>query len=122
MACSRNTQATHFDQRHQEGQGRLCSLVLIHSLRVQSISTTAGDGIVEGNLQVILPQKPVEGRPGAGTPPVISGCAIRFEARGDGATCFHWLLIEASFLASLAVEPLGTDGHEMLMLCRTLSL
>src|SRR6266550_1493230 len=116
------SEQAHFDQRHQERQSRFCSLVFIHPLGVQTVSATTGGGIVQGNLQIIVAQEPVECRPSLFEPTIIPGCTISFETRGNSSTGFHRLLVKASFLASLTVEPLRPDGHKMIVVRRALYL
>src|SRR5256885_978507 len=114
------SEQAHFDQRHQERQSRFCSLVFIHPLGVQTVSATTGGGIVQGNLQIIVAQEPVECRPSLFEPTIIPGCTISFETRGNSSTGFHRLLVKTRFLASLAIEPFRSDGHKMVILWRSL--
>src|ERR1700745_3977979 len=100
------SQQAHFDQRHQERQSRFCSLVFIYALGVQTVSATTSGGIIQGNLQVIIPQEPVESGPGFLEPSILSGCTISLETRGHRSPGFKRLLVEARFLVSLAIKAL----------------
>src|SRR5207248_10480345 len=104
----------------QERRSRFCSLIFIHSLRMQTVSATTGGGIVQGNLQIIVAQEPVECRPSLFEPTIIPGCTISFETRGNSSPGFHRLLVKTRFLAFFAIEPFRPDGHKIVILRRTL--
>ena len=78
-------------------------LVFIHALRVQAVPTTAGDGIVQGDLQIIVSQEPVEGSPRFLAPTIVSSYAIGFETSRNRAARFKGLFDRSG----LAHRPCG---------------
>ena len=106
-------EAAHLQQRHQEGQRGLCSLVFVGSIRMKTISTAAGGGVVQGSFQVVVSQEPIERRPSSGMPMFISGGAICFQTGRHRRTSLQRLLVEPSFIASLAKEALGADRKKV---------
>src|SRR5579862_9350772 len=71
----------HLQKRHQKGQRRLRTLILVWAVRMKSIATTAGAGVVQGGFQVVIAQKPIERSPGLPAPTRFTGCTIRLQTR-----------------------------------------
>src|ERR1017187_9511797 len=80
---------------------------------MKTISTAAGAGVVQGGLQVVISQEPIECSPSLRAPMLIAGGAIRFQTSRNGGTCLNRLLIETSFSPRLTEEPLGADRDEV---------
>src|SRR5713226_8837969 len=80
---------------------------------MQAVPATPGDRIIQGKLQIVVAQEPVEGRPGFTAPAAVAGHAIGFEARRNRAGGFNRLLIEAGSFTILAIEPLRSDGYKV---------
>src|SRR5260370_12595741 len=80
---------------------------------MQSVASSAGGGVVERNLQVVVAEEPVESCPRIFTPTALSRCAISLQARRNGGAGFDGLLVEAPFLRLLGVEALGADSNEV---------
>src|ERR1700690_926674 len=71
---------------------------------MQAVTTSAGAGIVEGDLQVVVAEEPIERGPGFFAPARVFGDAIGLQIGGNGGAGFDGLLIEAGFLGFLGVE------------------
>jgi hypothetical protein len=76
---------------------------------MQTVPAAARDCVVEREFEIVVAKKPVECRPGLLAPADVARYAIGFETRGDRARSLNRLLIEARFLAALAVEALRPD-------------
>src|SRR5260370_13060084 len=80
---------------------------------MQAAPTTAGDGIVESKLQIVVAKEPVERRPGFAVPAAVTSHAVRLQTGRNRTGGFNGLLIKSSFFATLTVKPLRTDRHKM---------
>src|SRR5277367_3986083 len=80
---------------------------------MKAVAASAGFGIVQWKLEVIGAQEPVESRPGLGAPAAVAGYAVSLQTCGNRAGGLDRLLIEAGLFATLAIETLGADGHEV---------
>src|ERR1017187_10700145 len=80
---------------------------------MKTISTAAGAGVVQGGLQVVVSQEPIECSPSLRAPMLIAGGAIRFQTSRNGGTCLNRLLIETSLFTRLTVETLRADRDEV---------
>lgn len=80
---------------------------------MQTIAATSGRRIIDGKVQVIATQEPLEGASRFTAPTLVAGDAVRFEAGRDHRMRFDRLLIEARAFAALPVEPIRSDRDEM---------
>src|SRR6187397_1902379 len=101
----------------EKGEGRLCALVLVRPIRMQTITAATCRGIVDWQVQVVSPQKPFEGTAGFLVPSFFSGSLVSFQTGRDHGMWFDRLLIKAGPFASLRIKTVRTDGDEMLSLC-----
>src|SRR5271169_1910215 len=106
-------QLTHFEKRHQEGQGRFGSLIFISPVGMQAISTSTRGRVVQSNLQVVVAEEPVERRPCRLAPAALPCGTIRLQIGRDGGAGFDRLLIKASLFGFRGVETVRADGNEM---------
>src|SRR5229473_1588619 len=120
LRAVRFLQLAHFQERHQKGQGGFCSLIFIGAVGVQTVSTSAGSGVIECDLQIVVSQEPIECGPSFFAPAALSGCAISLQACGDDRAGFDGLLVEAGLLGRLGIEALRADRHEMTFYFATL--
>src|ERR1039458_10782227 len=88
---------------------------------MKTVPATAGNGIIERKLQIVVAKKPVKSRPGSVAPAAVTGYAKRLQARRNSAGGFNRLLIEAGFFTALAIKALRADGHEVAVGFATLS-
>src|ERR1700686_927933 len=108
--CCSFFQFAHFQEGHQKGERRFSSLVFIGTVGMQTVSAPARGNIVKRNLQVVISQKPIEGRPRFLAPDALTRCTIGLEGGGNHRASFDGLLIEAGFFRILRVEPLRSNG------------
>ena len=80
---------------------------------MQAVPATACDGIVEGKLQIVVPQEPVEGRPCITAPAVVASDPVSLEACRYRSGGLNRLLIEAGFVAPLVIKALRSDRYEI---------
>src|SRR5260370_23033816 len=80
---------------------------------MQSVASSAGGGVVERNLQIVVAEEPVEGCPRIFSPTALSRGAISLQARRNGGAGFDWLLVEAPFLPFLGVAAVRADLDEV---------
>ena len=88
---------------------------------MQAVAAPAGAGIVEGHLQIVVPEEPIESRPRVFAPAALPCCAIGLQESGNGGTGFYGLLVEASLFRFLRVEAVGSDGMDARLGIRILS-
>src|ERR1700691_3691732 len=88
---------------------------------MKSVAATSGNGIIEIDLQIVVAQEPVEGRPGFFAPAVVARCAVGLQTCRNCTRSLDRLLIEARLFATLTIESLRPDRHEMPVALRTLS-
>src|SRR5690242_10129821 len=80
---------------------------------MQSIPATAGAGVVQSNLQIVVTQEPIERRPCLFAPAVLSRHAISFQACRNDRASFERLLNEPRFLGLLGIDALRTNWCEL---------
>jgi hypothetical protein len=103
----------HFQERHQEGERGFGALILIGAIGMQAIAASAGGGIVERDLQIVVAEEPIECAPRFLAPAILSRDAIGLQAGGDGGAGFDGLLIEAGLLGTLRIEAVRSDRDEV---------
>src|SRR5438270_13453811 len=73
----------HLEEREQERERRLRPLVFVHAIGMEPIAATARDRIVERQLELVLPEEPIECAPRTRDPDAISRELMRVETRRD---------------------------------------
>src|SRR5260370_40023436 len=89
---------------------------------MQSVASSAGGGVVERNLQIVVAEAPVEGGPRIFSPTALSRGAISLQARRNGGAGFDGLLVEAPFLRFLGVAAVRADWDEVALHLAALNL
>src|SRR5260370_37701748 len=89
---------------------------------MQSVATSAGGGVVERNLQIVVAEEPVEGCPRIFSPTALSRGAISLQARRNGGAGFDGLLGEAPLLRFLGVAGRRADWDEVDLQLATVTL
>jgi len=84
---------------------------------MQTIAAAAGSGVVHREMQVVSPQKPLEGAAGFLLPEFVSGEMMCFQTGRDHGLGLHRLLVEAGTFTTLLIKMVGTDGNEMPASC-----
>src|SRR5438270_497541 len=97
------------------------SLVFSRAVRVQAVAASAGAGIVERNLQVIISQKPIESGPRLFPPAALSRCKVSLQTGGNYRASLDGLLVEAGLFSFLRVEAVRSDGYEVTLYFATLN-
>src|SRR5439155_12857394 len=97
-------QLTHLHYIHLIKKYRFRTLVFIGSIRMQTVSTSAGRVIVESDLQVVVSQDPIEGGPRLFHPAAFSRSTISLQASRYHGTSFDRLLIEARLFRFPRIE------------------
>lgn len=97
----------------EEGQDGFCPLIFIGSIRVQAIPAAAGRGIVEGLVQVVPAQEPLERAARFLAPTPVAGGPKCLQTSRHRRLGFHGLLIEAGTFTPLRVEAVRSDRDEM---------
>ena len=94
MAASRRFHGLHFQQSHEKREGRFRPLIFVDAIRMQSIPAPSGHGIVEWNLQVVLPRnhKPLEPI-GTNTCPSSGCCSATSRFRDSHPTAIILLFL-----------------------------
>src|SRR5208282_2776876 len=113
IGCIGFLQLAHFQECHQERQRRFRALILVGAVGMQAVAAPTRGGIIEGNLQIIVSEEPIESGPRFFAPAALPGCAISLQEGGYGGAGFDGLLVEAGFLRFLRVEAVGPDGNEV---------
>lgn len=80
---------------------------------MQTITAAAARGVVEREMQVVPPQKPLEGSAGFLLPVFFSGEVVSLQTGRDHRLGLHRLLVEAGPFTALLVKTVGADGNEM---------
>src|SRR5258705_8104772 len=83
------------------------------AMGMQPVAATAGYGIIQRKLQIVVAQKPVECRPSFVAPAAVASHSVRFETGRNRACSFNWLLIEARLFATFAIEPLRPNRYKV---------
>jgi len=83
-----------FGQRQEERQRGFGALILAQPIHMQAIATTTGAGIVEGEAQIISPEKPLERAACFRDPEQVARGVIRLDAGGYCRLRLDGLLIE----------------------------
>src|SRR5580692_11396108 len=102
----------HFEKRHQEGKRRFSSLIFIHTVGMESVSTSTRSSVVQWNLQVVLAKVPAEDMLRLFEPTPVARQSVGFEAGGYCGASFDGLLVEAGLLFTLSEKPVGADGYK----------
>ena len=82
---------------------------------MQAVPAAAGFRIIKSKLEIVVAEKPVKGPPCFVAPAAVPGYAVRFETRGNRATGFNGLLIEAGLFTALTIKALRSDGHKVVV-------
>src|ERR1017187_1239595 len=109
-----------FEQRHQERERRLRSLVFVHPVRMKAVSTTASYWVIESNLQIVLTKKPAEDTLGFLEPLSLFSQFVDLKAGRDCRTRLDRLLIESRLLISFHEETSRPNWHENLCIVAVL--
>lgn len=80
---------------------------------METIAAAAGSGVVHREMQVVAPQKPLEGAAGFLLPVLVSGEMMGFQTGRDHGLRLHRLLVEAGAFSTLLIKMVGADGNEM---------
>ena len=91
-------------------------MILVRPIRMQAIAAAACGRVIHREVQVVPPQKPLEGTAGFRMPSFFPGDKVGFQTGRDHRLRFHRLLVEAGPFASLRIKPVRADGNEMLTL------
>ncbi len=97
----------------KKSECRFRALVFVYAIRMQTIATTPSGRVINGKVQVIATQEPLEGASRFIAPTFIAGDAVRLEAGRDHRLCFDWLLIETCTFTALPIKPIRSDRDEM---------
>src|SRR3989304_4293764 len=81
---------------------------------MQTVSTTTGRRVVDGQVEVVASEEPLEGASGFLAPALVARDAVGFEASGDHGLRLHRLLIEPGALTTPLIEAVGSDGDKMI--------
>lgn len=84
---------------------------------MQTIAAAACRGVVYREVQVVAPQKPLEGAAGFRVPAFLSGQTVCLQAGRDHGLRLHRLLVKAGPFAALLVKTVGADGDKMPPAC-----
>src|SRR5512143_3392182 len=80
---------------------------------MQPVPTTAGRRVVDGEIEIVAPDEPIEGPAGLLVPSFVPRDPIGFKAGGDHRLGLHRLLIEPGALAAAPIKAVRSDGDEM---------
>src|SRR5437867_5283949 len=94
--CEGGLGEPHLEKGKQEREGRFGPLVLVNPLRVQAVPATSGGGVVEGGLEIIAAEEPLEAPLRLPAPLSLPRESVRLEAGGERGLGFERLLIESS--------------------------
>ena len=73
---------------------------------MQPIPASARSRIIQGELQIVVAEEPVESGPRFPLPAPVFGDAVGLQARRYRARGLDGLLVEAGFLSALVIKPL----------------
>ena len=91
----------HFQQRHKKRECGLSALILVYAVRMKAIPASACDCIIQGNLQIVFSEKPIECFARLFKPWALFRQPVYLKASGDRCASLDRLLIEARLLAVL---------------------
>ena len=106
-------QGADFEEGHEEGQGRLGPFILVDPVGLKSIVTTAGTGIVYGEIEVVAAEKPFKRPLSLGVPLVVAGEVVGFDAGRDHGMGLDRLLVKPGPGLAPGIVTIGADGHKM---------
>ena len=101
----------------EKGECRLCALILVRSVRMQTIAAAACRRIVYRKVQVVSPEKPLECAAGFYMPAFFPSDMICCKAGRYHRLRFYGLLVETGAFATLWIKPIGANWNEMLSFC-----
>src|SRR6478735_11719423 len=103
----------NFDQRAEERQRRLRTLVQVHTVDVQAVATTARVWIVDAGVEIVVAQEPAKRAARLDHPKAVSRDLVGLTTSGDGSVRLQRLLVEASTRLTLTIETVRTNGSEV---------
>src|SRR5579863_6157720 len=80
---------------------------------MQAVPTSAGCGVIQRQLQVVVAEEPIESRPRCTAPLDVTGYTVRLQASRNRACGFERLLIETRLLTTPAIEALRADRNKV---------
>ena len=81
--------------------------------KVETIPAPTRRRIIDGEIQIVAPQKPLECPLGFDTPAFVACTPIGFETRRDHRLCFHRLLIKSGSFSALSIKSVGANGNKL---------
>ena len=80
---------------------------------MEAVPATSRRRVVNGQVQVVAPEEPLEGAAGLLAPAFVSGTPVGFEAGGGHGLRLDRLLIEPGPFTAALIKAIGADGDKM---------
>src|SRR5690606_17173235 len=104
--------SSHVHKCQEKRQCRLCPLVFIDAVSVQTVSAAMGRWIVERRVALVFAKKPIECAPHFASPNFVAGHSPCIQTGRDCGACLNGLLVKLRLCLSTPVEAVRPDRTE----------